>query len=265
MKINFVKYSGTGNDFVVIDNRESITDVDNAEMWRALCVRRTGVGADGVLFIEKSNSADFKMRYLNADGKEAEMCGNGGRVITHFYNSLIETNSKEEQLYSFETMNGIYSASVLGDYVRLKMTELYDIDDINLKKFEDYEAKMYMNTGVPHVVFQVNDLYAYNVIANGRFIRNDSAFKGGTNVNFFEVLSDNLVSLRTYERGVEDETLACGTGAVATAIACTKLFGWKDSVQMIVRGGELKVELDESLENIYLCGKVLKIFSGTIY
>ena len=264
MKINFTKFNATGNDFIVIDNRDLNFEAKDKFRWLKLCSLKTGIGADGVLLLEKSNKADFKMRYINADGGEVEMCGNGARAITAFAD---ETLVQKKEIYKFETMNGIYECALDKDYgYRLKMTELYDMDKINLHDLDkamNAKNSLYMNTGVPHAVFEIEKILDYPVNINGMTIRNDARFPKGSNANFFEVISPNHIRIRTYERGVENETLSCGTGATATALAAAAFYNWNDEVILETLGGKLAVKFSEDLSDIYLCGQVEKIFTGT--
>jgi len=265
-KINFTKFNATGNDFIVIDNRKQNFKAEDKAKWAGLCCLKTGIGADGVLLLEESSSVDFKMRYINADGGEVEMCGNGARAITAFAHEELDT---KKEAYKFETMNGIYECSLDATYgYRLKMTELYDIGKIPLN---DLDSKMhakksfYMNTGVPHAVFEIENISEYPVFDNGRIVRYDERFPKGSNANFFEVTSPNHIKIRTYERGVENETLSCGTGATATALVAAKFYGWNDEVVLETMGGVLAVKFSKDLKDIYLCGKVEKIFMGTTF
>lgn len=263
-KINFTKFNATGNDFIVIDNRDLKYKAEDKNKWAALCSLKTGIGADGVLLLEKSSTVDFKMRYINADGGEVEMCGNGARAITAFANEVLDS---KKVTYKFETMNGVYECSLDTKYgYRLKMTELYDVGKIELKDLDPkVHAKnsFYMNTGVPHAVFEIEKIKEYPVFDNGRMVRYDERFPKGSNANFFEVISANHVKIRTYERGVENETLSCGTGATATALVAAKFYGWNDEVVLETMGGILAVKFSKDLKDIYLCGKVEKIFTGT--
>ncbi|MBC7427003.1 MAG: diaminopimelate epimerase [Bacteriovorax sp.] len=266
MKIKFTKFNATGNDFIVIDNRNLAFDANDKARWAKLCSLKTGIGADGVLLLEKSTKADFKMRYINADGGEVEMCGNGARAITAFAHETLEV---KKELYKFETMNGIYECAIDAVYgYRLKMTELYDMDKINLQDLDQpMKAKksLYMNTGVPHAVFEIEKILEYPVFANGKAVRYDIRFPKGSNANFFEVISPKHIRIRTYERGVENETLSCGTGATATALAAAAFYNWNDEVVLETLGGKLAVKFSEDLKDIYLCGQVEKIFTGTIF
>ncbi len=263
MKINFFKYNATGNDFIVIDNRSAEFKASDSKLWSRLCALKTGVGADGVLLLENSANHDFKMRYINSDGGEVEMCGNGARTITAFAH---EVTSLKKDYYQFETMNGVYQCALDSVYgYRLKMTELYDVEKIDLTDLAtDATKSLYMNTGVPHAVFEVKDILNYPVFEKGKLVRYDKRFPKGSNANFFEVMKPKVLRLRTYERGVENETLSCGTGATASAIAAAKFYGWKDEVVLETLGGRLAVKFSADFNEVYLCGKVEKIYSGSI-
>lgn len=264
MSLTFSKYVATGNDFVVFDNREGKNDATDKGFWEKICRPKWGVGADGVLFVEKSNkpNCDFKMRYLNADGGEVSMCGNGARAITAFFHSECGGNKNS---YIFETQNGIYTCALDDKWgFRLSMTELYDVGKINISGLVDCEHSLYLNTGVPHCVFAVKDLKNFPVYEIGKQVRNSHLFSAGANANFYERLQGNVFSVRTYERGVENETLACGTGATAVAIAVSKFYQIKDLVILKVPGGELAVTFNSDYSKIELCGKAEKIFSGAL-
>lgn len=263
-KLNFVKYNATGNDFIVVDNRSLEFEASHQKLWANLCALKTGIGADGVLLLENSKSADFKMRYINADGGEVEMCGNGARTITAFAHEVM---GLKKESYKFETMNGVYECSLDKLYgYRLKMTELYDVEKIDLHDLNfntEASRSIYMNTGVPHAVFEVKDILNYPVLEKGKLVRHDKRFPKGSNANFFEVVSPRHLRLRTFERGVENETLSCGTGATATAIAAAKFYGWNDEVVLETLGGRLAVKFSADFKEVYLCGKVEKIFEGS--
>ncbi len=269
VKIHFNKYSATGNDFIVIDNRESkalLAIREGHNSWaERLCDRKQGVGADGVLLMEKSKIAPFKMRYLNADGQEVSMCGNGARSILHFAKTV------GLDALSLDTINGIYFGEVLADdFVKIKIDKIRDISLINLDGLErsgNFKRKIYLNTGVPHVVLEVDELEKIDLFNIGKKIRNNPLFQEGTNVNFVERTStkaNNEIKIRTYERGVENETLSCGTGAVAAAYATTQWYGFRDKVKLIFPGGELFVTFDSSFSNVFLSGPVQKIFEGEL-
>lgn len=263
--ITFSKYNATGNDFIVIDNREQKYKADDKALWNRLCQLKTGIGADGVLLLEKSEKSDFKMRYINADGGEVEMCGNGARTITAFAHELL---TLKKEVYQFETMNGIYECSLDKVYgYRLKMTELKEVGEISLSDLQDKlqaSRSYYLNTGVPHAVFEIKNILDYPVFNNGKDVRYQERFPKGSNANFFEVIEDRHIRIRTYERGVENETLSCGTGATATALAAAKFYDWKEEVVLETLGGRLAVKFSPDWKDVYLCGKVEKIFDGKI-
>lgn len=258
----FYKYSGSGNDFILLDQMETsfkvkISDIKN---W---CQRREGIGADGVIVISPSKDRDYELRIWNADGSEAEMCGNAARSSIHY---MAKHRKNIKDLYQFETMNGLYEGSLVdGDVVKVRMTELYDVNKISVDDL-GRKGSLYLNTGVPHTVIQVNNVEDVNIQSLGRTIRNDVRFQNGTNVDFFEVMNEKeqRIKLRIYERGVEDETLCCGTGVMATAVACAKFFNWSGEIKVHTRGGELCALVDESLENLYFQGAVSSVFSGDL-
>lgn len=255
--------NATGNDFIVIDNTRNVVSAENKLLWDRLCCLKSGIGADGVLLFEKSTKADFKMRYINADGGEVEMCGNGARAITAFAHEHLE---KKKEVYQFETMNGVYECALDAKFgFKLKMTELYDVDKINLDEFPfPKKQSLYLNTGVPHCVFEVEHLKDYPIVEQGRSVRYHDLFEKGSNANFFEVIEKNHLRVRTYERGVENETLSCGTGVTATAIAAAKFYHWSDEIQVETLGGPLAVMFNSDFSSVYLCGQVEKVFVGSI-
>lgn len=261
--MEFYKYSGSGNDFIVLDNIDGKLRIKPSQIthW---CKRREGVGADGVLLISSSRNHDFEMRIFNADGSEAEMCGNGARCSVHFAYNILKLKGDKE--FSFETMNGVYSGSVeaCGE-IKIRMTELYDIDSISINDLSGKQA-LYLNTGVPHAVIEVSSVEDVNVRSVGSAIRHDVRFPEGTNVDFFEVIDDKeqAIKLRVYERGVEDETLCCGTGIMATAVSCAKFFGWDGEIKVYAKGGLLKAIVDKDLEGLYFQGQVKLQFKGEI-
>ena len=260
-KIFFSKYNGTGNDFIVIDNRESVVKASASSLWARLCRPKFGIGADGVLLLEKSLKADFRMRYINADGGEVEMCGNGSRAITKFAHEELKFNKTQ---YSFETMNAVYESAPDSKWgYRVRMMELYDVDRFSVTHLIPSTHSLYLNTGVPHCVFEVDNVDKYPVFSKGKEVRFNALFEAGTNSNFFQLIAPGRVRLRTYERGVENETLSCGTGATATAIACAKFFNFKEEVILETNGGELVVSFNPDFKEVFLCGKVEKIFEGS--
>ena len=241
------KYSATRNTFLVIDNRAGDFFLTEAER------KCKSEGTDGILLLEDSSVGDFKMRIINSDGGEVEMCGNGLRAITHF--AHFELNLPGNT-YKIETMGGLYESSILDDSsIKVKMTEFYDWG-----KF-DLDNGYYLNTGVPHGVFFVDNLDEVDVEQSGKDICFSEPFLGEINVNFVQVEDEGQAHIRTYERGVFGETLSCGTGATASAIALAKHLGWKERVSLNTRGGPLSVHFDDDFKNVFLSGKVEKIIN----
>lgn len=250
--VTFHKYQGTGNDFVMIDNRDQNFKATR-EQIEQMCHRRFGIGADGLILLEEDQDADFKMVYYNSDGRESTMCGNGGRCIVAFAHHL----GVFENACTFNAIDGLHHAMISGDTVSLKM--------VDVSKIENFQNDFVLNTGSPHYVHfkeSINDLDAKK---EGRDIRNSEPFVAeGINVNFVEKTGDGNIAIRTYERGVEDETYSCGTGAVASAL-CVMNDTEQSSIDIKVVGGHLKVTAEkagEGFENIWLIGKAEKVFSG---
>jgi diaminopimelate epimerase len=238
MKIPFMKMSGSGNDFILIDHRKPLIEGDRMkEFARKVCQRRISVGADGLIFIEHSEKAGFKWQFFNADGSVAEMCGNGGRCAARFAHLKGITGPS----LTFETLAGTLSAQVNGKRVKLEMTKPQSLKlDESLLIEGRQETLSSINTGVPHVVKFVEDIEAVDVVRLGRSIRHHPRFApAGTNANFVRLEKDSRLSVRTYERGVEDETLACGTGTVASALIAAFKGMVKTPVSVKTRGGEL--------------------------
>ncbi len=238
MKIPFMKMSGSGNDFILIDHRKPILKEDQMkEFARKVCQRRVSVGADGLILIENTNKANFKWRFFNADGSEAEMCGNGGRCVARFaYLKGITGPSLK-----FETLAGVLSAQVDGMRVKLEMIKPYGLklDEKILIEGKEQTVSS-INTGVPHVVQFVEEIEAVDVAHLGRSIRYHSHFSpAGANANFVRLERNGQLSIRTYERGVEGETLACGTGTVASALIAAFKGLVKSPVSVKTRGGEV--------------------------
>ena len=254
MKMTFYKYQGTGNDFVVIDNRNGFFPKDNHTMIAEICNRKYGIGADGLLLLENNSKVDFTMVYYNADGKLGSMCGNGGRCIVHFANFL---NIINENIV-FEAIDGLHEASIHNAIVSLKMN---DVAAININS-----NSVFLNTGSPHHVEMVQDLKNYNVVENGSLIRNKTYGKEGSNINFVEKIGTNLFAVRTYERGVEAETLSCGTGVTAVAIALSETNRIDtNNVELHTEGGNLLVhfnKLNGTYYDVYLEGPAKQVFKG---
>jgi diaminopimelate epimerase len=268
MKIPFMKMSGSGNDFILIDHREPFLKEEGLkDLVRKVCQRRISVGADGLILIERSQKADFKWRFYNADGSEAEMCGNGGRCVARFaYLKGIAGPSLK-----FETLAGILSARVDGKRVKLQMTKPFGLNlDETLLIDGKKQAFSSINTGVPHAVLFVEDLEGVDIVPIGRAMRFHSHFSpNGTNVNFIRREEGSQLSIRTYERGVEDETLACGTGAVASALIAAFKGFVKSPVSMKTRGGEvLTVHFDieaKEVKKVFFEGDVHIIYEAEMW
>ncbi len=268
MLLHFYKMNGAGNDFVVIDNRDLANSL-TTEQIEMLCDRHRGVGADGLLAVEPAeNGADFKFRYYNADGGEAEMCGNGARCFGRFTAALMED---EPEKVTFETIAGTLAAEIVEDNIRIAMSEPTDLTMDSGASVPGLDATLhFVNTGVPHVVAFVDDLAGTDVFNHGRAIRYHERFApAGTNANFATVLETGHIAIRTYERGVENETLACGTGMVACALMHHLLTGAPSPIQVDVKGGDtLEIGFEktgeESFTNVTLTGPADFVFEGDI-
>lgn len=254
MKIEFYKYQGTGNDFVIIDNRTNVFPSNNTKIITQICDRKFGVGADGLLLLEENSKVDFTMVYYNADGNLGSMCGNGGRCMVHFANFLGIIGDKT----IFEAVDGLHEATIKEEIVSLKMNNVEDI-----KVTSNY---VFLDTGSPHHVELVSDLETFNVEKEGAFIRNNTYGKEGSNINFVEPISENIFAVRTYERGVEAETLSCGTGVTAVAIALSETNKINSNkITLRTQGGDLKVSFDKmekGYENVFLIGPATQVFKG---
>jgi diaminopimelate epimerase len=260
LNLAFHKFEGTGNDFILIDNREYAFKND-ASRISGLCDRKFGIGADGLILLEASGNFDFSMRYFNADGLEVDMCGNGGRCIVAFARYLGIAGEK----CTFQARDGIHQGEVIQvngkiTQVRISLLDVENVSRLN----KDY----IINTGVPHYVRFVDDTGLVDVLEEGRKIRYAEQFKnGGINVDFVHFENGKLV-VRTYERGVENETLSCGTGVTAASIAAFYEGLANSPVDVMTRGGELRVEFLPSpdiMKNILLSGPATLVFKGEIY
>jgi len=256
LDFTFYKYQGTGNDFVLIDNRLNFFNKKDTKLVAKLCDRRFGVGADGLILLEDSSVSDFKMIYFNADGNQSTMCGNGGRCIVSFAQFLNIIDSKT----SFEAIDGLHNAEVKQNSIALQMIDVLDV--------EEEKNHSFLDTGSPHHVQFVSNVKDFDVKTEGAKIRYSDLYntKGGSNINFVEQLNDSAFRIRTYERGVEDETLSCGTGATATAIAmhkAGKTSALKNTIE--VEGGTLTIQFKEDsgiYSNVYLEGPATQVFKG---
>ncbi len=258
MTYTFYKYQGTGNDFVLIDNRLNSFNKIDTKLVAKFCDRKFGVGADGLILLEHSGISDFKMIYFNADGNQSTMCGNGGRCIVAFaqYLNVIDKET------TFEAIDGLHYATVKKDTIALQM-----IDVLNVEENQNYS---FLDTGSPHHVQLVSHLANFDVKSEGSKIRYSDLYttKGGSNINFVEQENPSTFRIRTYERGVEDETLSCGTGATATAIAMHKN-GLTTSLTNTIKveGGTLTIQFKEdkgNYTNVFLEGPTQQVFKGKV-
>tara|TARA_R110002050_G_scaffold204327_2_gene339715 strand:+ start:22534 stop:23313 length:780 start_codon:yes stop_codon:yes gene_type:complete len=254
VSILFQKYNGAGNDFIMIDNRDHHFDASNTPLIKQLCTRHFGVGADGLILLENADGYDFKMVYFNSDGKESTMCGNGGRCIIRFAHDLKIIGTKTR----FIAIDGIHLGKVLKDVISLQMQ--------NVSAIDENDIRTELNTGSPHYVAFMDEIPTTTFVNEARAVRENEPYtKEGINVNFAKV-TNNQIEMRTFERGVEDETLACGTGATAVAIAAHKRsLITTNSIPIIVKGGKLNVSFEATengYENIWLTGPAEFVFEG---
>jgi diaminopimelate epimerase len=258
MQVEFYKYQGTGNDFVMIDNRSDFFPKENVQLIAHLCDRRFGIGGDGLILLENDSDTDFKMVYYNSDGNQSSMCGNGGRCLVAFAKKLnVIKNS-----CTFIATDGLHYATIN----EKGLVSLQMIDVSNVKTTPEY---VFLNTGSPHHVQLVEDLENYNIKDKGAAIRYGALYgKEGSNINFVKQIDNDTFSLRTYERGVEDETLSCGTGATAAAIAMNATGKTNStSIHLNVEGGKLEVSFDkkdDQFTNVFLIGPAEFVFKGQI-
>lgn len=258
MKIQFYKYQGTGNDFVMIDNRQLTFPKNDTNLINTLCDRRFGIGADGLILLENDESTDFRMVYYNSDGNESSMCGNGGRCLVAFARQLGVIDNQA----TFIATDGLHHATI--DEKGIVSLQMKDVDTV-----EEHSNHVFLNTGSPHHVELVDDLKIFDVKNEGARIRYSELYgKSGSNVNFVSQLGNDRFAVRTYERGVEDETLSCGTGVTAVAIAM-KATGKTDSsaITLDVEGGQLEVSFREKngfYTDVFLKGPATFVFNGEI-
>lgn len=258
MKIKFYKYQGTGNDFVMIDNRQNIFPKNNTKLIEKLCDRRFGIGADGLILLENDNSTDFKMVYYNSDGNESSMCGNGGRCLVAFAKKMNVIQNET----TFIATDGLHHATV--SETGIVSLQMKDVDSVNIQS--DY---VFLNTGSPHHVTFVDYLEHFDVVTNGAKIRYSDLYgKAGSNVNFVNQINENHFAVRTYERGVEDETLSCGTGVTAVAIAMNATGKTNaNQIELDVQGGKLEVSFEKNngiYSNVHLIGPATFVFEGEV-
>lgn len=255
-ELRFYKYQGTGNDFVIIDNREQVFDINKQELITRLCDRKFGVGADGLILLNQHPDYEFEMVYFNADATPA-MCGNGSRCAVHLAHHLGMIGESTR----FLAEDGEHEAFIRDGLIHIKMV---DVDEV-----QEQADGYFLNTGTRHFVRIVEDLAAFDVVGEGRKIRYDDRFQPqGTNANFTEMI-DDLVHMRIYEKGVENETLSSGTGVTAVALAMAKARDVKSPVALSTRGGQLYVSFDRTGEqqfsNVYMYGPAEMVFEGTVF
>lgn len=257
MQLTFYKYQGTGNDFVLIDNRQSVFPKNDTILVNHLCDRKFGIGADGLILLEHDDVHDFKMVYYNADGNESTMCGNGGRCIVAFANFLGVIQNET----TFMAIDGKHYATIENDIVDLQMQDVSTV--------EKHENHVFLDTGSPHHVVFKEEIAQFDIKKEGAAIRYGAPyFEEGSNVNFVKKISGSEFRVRTYERGVEDETLSCGTGVTAVALAMHSLKETSaNEITLLVEGGALNVSFQQdetSYTNIFLKGKATQVFKGEI-
>ena len=258
MELSFYKYHGTGNDFIILDNFNQTAPVLNTEQIKFLCDRHFGIGADGLMMLSKKEGYDFEMVYFNADGNESSMCGNGGRCLVKFaYHRGIH-----KSMYFFIAVDGEHEAEIDTDgIVSLKMKDVNEV--------EHHIYHTIVNTGSPHFIKFTDNVENVDVVNTGREIRYSEHFKkDGINVNFVETLDSSTIYVRTYERGVENETLSCGTGVTAAALVAAHNQNGFNNVDVKTPGGKLNVEFyktdDQHFKDIWLCGPAEFVFKGSI-
>ena len=258
MKIEFYKYQGTGNDFVILDNRSAKYNNLTVQQVKLICHRRFGIGADGLMLLNKHSALDFEMIYFNADGNPGSMCGNGGRCMVKF----AKDQGMHNITFNFLAIDGQHEADIdMHDIVRLKM--------LDVNKVEHHSGYALLNTGSPHFVKFANNVGEIDVVETGREIRYSKQFeKEGINVNFAESVDEDGIYVRTYERGVEDETMSCGTGVTAAALMYAHNANGFNRVEVKTPGGNLSVEFtkidEDHFENIWLCGPAELVYKGEI-
>ncbi len=258
MKLTFYKYQGTGNDFIILDDYNQIAPSLTTKQIAHLCHRQFSIGADGLMYLGKKEGYDFNMKYFNADGNPSTMCGNGGRCLVKFAHQM----GIHKSMYHFYAVDGGHEAEIDTDgTVSLRMK---DVDNVDV-----HASYSIVNTGSPHFIKFAADVEEIDVVATGREIRYSNSFvKEGINVNFVETLDEDRIFVRTYERGVEDETLSCGTGVTAAALLSAHNDKGFNRVEVKTKGGNLSVEFDkiddEHFENVWLCGPAEFVFKGEI-
>ena len=259
MNIPFFKYQGTGNDFILVDNRSKAFSNLSQEEIERICDRRFSIGADGLMMLNQKDGYDFEMKYYNSDGKPGSMCGNGGRCMVRFAYDL----GIHKESYHFLASDGQHEAEIEtgSNIVNLKMRDV--------QGYKEENGHFIVDTGSPHYIKFVKDVMGVDVVKEGSEIRNSEPYaKEGINVNFVQSKGDDEIIVRTYERGVEDETYSCGTGVTASALVCHHNEVGYNDVTVDTKGGKLVVKYDRSYDNMYtniwLCGPAEKSFEGKV-
>ncbi len=257
MNVSFYKYQGTGNDFILVDDRDKTFPKNDTNLIHKLCDRRFGIGADGLILLQNDEVHDFKMVYFNSDGNQSSMCGNGGRCIVAFAHFLGIIKAET----TFVAIDGVHHATIEGHEVSLQMTDVSTI--------EDFKAHVFLDTGSPHHVQFEEALDTLDIKSEGSRIRYGAPyFEAGSNVNFVQRVNDETFRVRTYERGVEDETLSCGTGVTAVALAMHHLGETQNTeVTLITQGGPLSVSFEKNgdgYKNVCLKGPAMQVFKGEL-
>lgn len=252
--LKFHKYSGNGNDFVILDRPDYKV---SPELVIAMCDRHFGIGADGVLVLTSAEGHDGRMQIINADGSEAEMCGNGIRCLVTY---LSDTDKAPKDIYRIKTMNGSYEVVRNNGAFAVQMSEIKDKNIYDLSSFNDYKRVFYVNTGVPHLIFEVPEAKRIDIKSRAPQYRFHKMFPNGTNVSFLQIIEGTQTAyVRTYERGVEDETFSCGTGLTASGLALNHWYGWKGDITLKTLGGTQHINVGDK---VLYSGEVKYCFSG---
>lgn len=251
-KIKFHKYSGNGNDFIIVKGPVDLP----ASVISSMCDRHFGVGADGVLVLSSSDEADGRMQIFNSDGGEAEMCGNGIRCLVTY---LDDQNGHAKDTYRIKTMNGLYEVARKNGEFAVEMSEIKDKNIYDLSSFNEYKRTFFVNTGVPHLIFEVHEAKRIDIKSRAPQYRFHKMFPNGTNVSFLQVTGEKKAYVRTYERGVEDETFSCGTGLTACGIALNNWYGWSGNITLETLGGTQHIQV---ADKVYYSGEVKFCFEG---
>lgn len=251
--LSFTKVSGNGNDFIILNGPVSLS----AQEVQKMCDRHFGIGADGILLLSEEPGYDGRMQIINADGGEAEMCGNGIRCITTYLDSK---SPVKKDTYKIKTMNGAYEVTRTGDTFAVEMSEIKDKNIYDLSAFNEFKRSFYINTGVPHLVFEVHEAKRIDIRSRAPQYRFHKMFPNGTNVSFLQVLEGHQTAyVRTYERGVEDETFSCGTGLTACGMALNHWYGWKGDITLKTLGGTQHITIGDK---VFYSGEVKFCFQG---